>query len=298
MRIVTRPDFDGVVCAVLLFNAETITQPTYWVEPSDVQKNLVTIQKDDILANLPYNENCTLWFDHHFSNKPEKPIAGLYEIAPSAAGLVFQYYKDRLTKDFTELVAQADKIDAADLTKDEVLYPENYPYILLSMTITGAIPSDEPYWNRLVALLGSQDIETVLKDSEITRRCKDQIKNNDEFKKLLLAHTKMEGNVSITDFRPLENIPQGNRFLSYCLYPDSVVNLKIRYDSQDRSKVIASAGHSIFNRNCNVNVGLLLSHFEGGGHEKAGSCSFHVSKADDYLPKIITALKENKKNRE
>ena len=298
MRIVTRPDFDGVVCAVLLLNAENITKPTSWVEPSDVQKHLVTIQKDDIIANLPYNENCALWFDHHFSNKPEKPIAGLYEIAPSAAGLVFRYYKDRLTKDFTELVEQADKIDAADLTKDEVLYPDKYPYILLSMTITGSIAADEPYWNHLVDLLGKQDIDHVLKDAEIHQRCKDQIKNNDQFKDLLLTHTKMESQVSITDFRALAQIPQGNRFLSYCLYPDSVVNLKIRYDNRDPSKVIASAGHSIFNRNCNVNVGLLLSHFEGGGHEKAGSCSFHVSKADDYLPKIIKALKDNKKNTE
>ena len=78
------------------------------------------------------------------------------------------------------------------------------------------------------------------------------------------------------------------------LYPDSVVNLKIRYDNQDREKVIASAGHSIFNRNCHVNVGSLLSNFEGGGHEKAGACAFHVSKADDYLPKIINALKNDK----
>ena len=294
MRIVTRPDFDGVVCAVLLFNAENITKPTYWVEPSDVQKNLVTIQADDILANLPYSENCALWFDHHFSNKPEKPVPGLYEIAPSAAGLVFRYYKDRLSHDFTELVEQADKIDAADLNKDEVLHPEKYPYILLSMTISGSVPADEPYWNRLVELLGSQDIESILKDPEIAQRCKNQVRNNNRFKELLLTHTKMEGNVSITDFRPLTDIPQGNRFLSYCLYPDSVVNLKIRYDHKDRNKVIASAGHSIFNRNCNVNVGLLLSNFEGGGHEKAGSCSFHVSKMDEYLPKIITVLKENK----
>ena len=298
MRIVTRPDFDGVVCAVLLFNAEEITKPTYWVEPSDVQKNLVTIEPGDILANLPYNDLCDLWFDHHFSNRPDKPIAGLYEIAPSAAGLVYRYYKDRFSKDFAELVSQADKIDAADLNKDEVLHPEKYPYILLSMTISGSDPADEPYWNKLVTLLGKTDIDGVYLDPEICARCDSQVEKNNRFKDLLIAHTRMEGSVSITDFRPLADVPQGNRFLSYCLFPDSVVNLKIRYDNHDRSKVIASAGHSIFNRNCNVNVGLLLSHFEGGGHEKAGSCSFHMSKADEYLPKIIAALTENKKNAE
>jgi oligoribonuclease NrnB/cAMP/cGMP phosphodiesterase (DHH superfamily) len=296
MRIVTRPDFDGVVCAVLIFEAEIITKPTYWVEPSDVQKGLVNIEKDDILANLPFNENCALWFDHHYSNQLDIAFKGLYEIAPSAAGLVFRYYKDKLKRDYSELVKQADKIDAADLSKKEVLHPENYPYILLSMTISGSEVLDEPYWNHLVGLLGKHPFKQVMKDPEVSRRCRDQVEKNNEFKILLQQHTRMEGAVSITDFRPLHYVPQGNRFLSYCLYPEAVVNLKIRYDNQDRSKVFASVGHSIFNRNCNINVGLMLKLFEGGGHEKAGACSFHVSKAEDYLPRIINILKENQKN--
>ncbi|MBA3030655.1 MAG: exopolyphosphatase [Desulfobacteraceae bacterium] len=296
MRIVTRPDFDGVVCAVLIYEAETITQPTYWVEPSDVQKGLVKIKKDDILANLPFHEHCALWFDHHFSNKPDIAFQGLYELAPSAAGLVFRYYRDRLKRNYDELVRQADKIDAADLSKEEVLHPENYPYILLSMTISGAEALDEPYWNHLVKLLGQHPFEEVMEDDQVRNRCRNQIQKNNDFKSLLQQHTKMEGALAITDFRPLAHVPQGNRFLSYCLFPESVVNLKIRYDNQDRSKIIASVGHSIFNRNCNINVGLLLKDFEGGGHEKAGACSFHMSKASEYLPKIIQALKENRKN--
>ena len=298
MRIVTRPDFDGVVCAVLIAEAENITQPIYWVEPSDVQKGNAEIKKGDILANLPYNENCALWFDHHFSNDPHTAFEGLYEMAPSAAGLVYRYYKDRLKRDYAELVAQADKIDAADLNREEVLHPENHPYILLSMTISGTETIDEAYWNRLVDLLSRQDIKEVMADPEVQDRCKAQIRKNEAFKSLLQQHTRLEGHVTITDFRPLTLVPQGNRFLSYCLYPESVVNLKIRYDNQDRSKVIASVGHSIFNRNCHVNVGLLLKKFEGGGHEKAGSCSFDVGKADTYLPEIIRVLKENKPNNE
>jgi oligoribonuclease NrnB/cAMP/cGMP phosphodiesterase (DHH superfamily) len=296
MRIVTRPDFDGVVCAVLIFETETITEPTYWVEPSDVQKGLVKIEKHDILANLPFHENCALWFDHHFSNKPEIPFKGLYELAPSAAGLVFRYYKDRLKRDYSEIVQQADKIDAADLSKQEVLHPENHPYILLSMTISGSETQDEPYWNHLVSLLGKHSFEAVMEDPEVRKRCRNQVQKNNDFKALVQSHTRMDGTVAITDFRPLGHVPTGNRFLSYCLFPESVVNVKIRYDNQDRTKIIASVGHSIFNRNCNVNVGLMLKDFEGGGHEKAGSCSFHASKANEYLPRIIQILKENRKN--
>jgi nanoRNase/pAp phosphatase (c-di-AMP/oligoRNAs hydrolase) len=57
-----------------------------------------------------------------------------------------------------------------------------------------------------------------------------------------------------------------------------------------------SAGHSIFNRHCNVNVGLMFSRFEGGGHNGAGACSFDRSKADDYIPKFINILKKNESN--
>jgi oligoribonuclease NrnB/cAMP/cGMP phosphodiesterase (DHH superfamily) len=65
MRIVTRPDFDGVVCAVLLYEAENVNVPVKWVEPNDMQKGIVDIHEGDIVANLPYDERCALWFDHH-----------------------------------------------------------------------------------------------------------------------------------------------------------------------------------------------------------------------------------------
>jgi len=94
MRIVTRPDFDGVVCAALLYEAEKITEPVKWVRPNDVQKGRVDIRKGDIMANLPYDERCSLWFDHHYSNRINRPFKGAFKLAPSAAGVIFEYYKD------------------------------------------------------------------------------------------------------------------------------------------------------------------------------------------------------------
>ncbi len=92
MRIVTRPDFDGIVCAVLLYQAENINADIQWVEPAEIQTGKAKILKGDILANLPYSPDCALWFDHHISNKHEKPFKGAFEIAPSAAGVVYKYY--------------------------------------------------------------------------------------------------------------------------------------------------------------------------------------------------------------
>ena len=76
MRIVTRPDFDGLVCAMLLRIAEGSDLPLVWAEPGDMQRGLVDVHPGDIVANLPYNANCGLWFDHHFSNTPDRPWTG------------------------------------------------------------------------------------------------------------------------------------------------------------------------------------------------------------------------------
>ena len=296
MRIVTRPDFDGIVCAVLLSEALNIREPVKWVEPNELQRGLVSIRKGDIIANLPYRDNCTLWFDHHYTNRIFRSFRGVFKIAPSAAGLIYEYYKDHLKRDYRELIAATDKIDAADLTLDQVLQPEKYNYILLSMTVFNGDVSCEPYWNKLVELIGKYDIQRVLEEPEVKQRCEAVIEQNKLYTVILKENTRLEKNVSITDFRHLPHTPQGNRFLVYSVFPDSYVNIRIRKEEKDREMIAVNVGHSIFNRGCKVNVGLLLAEFGGGGHRGAASTRFHVSKAEAYLPQIIETLQNNKCN--
>jgi len=296
MRIVTRPDFDGVVCAALLYEAENVEVPVKWVEPNEMQKGLVDVHEGDIIANLPYDERCALWFDHHHTNRIDKPFKGAFKIAPSAAGVIFEYYKDKFKHDYSELIKKTDKIDSADLSLDEVLHPEKYGYVLLSMTVLGRDEYDELYWNRLVDLLRELEIDKVLEDPEVKARCNAVVKKNKKYQKILQENTKLIQHVSITDFRSFDKTPTGNRFLVYSMFPEAVVSAKIRYDNDDKEEVAVSVGHNIFNRNCNVNVGLMLSRFEGGGHRGAGSCRFHVSKAEDYIPKILDILLKNEDN--
>ena len=296
MRIVTRPDFDGIVCAVLLREALNIREPVKWVEPNALQRGLVDIRAGDIIANLPYSDNCTFWFDHHYTNRIFRSFRGLFKIAPSAAGLVYEYFQDRLEREYSELVGATDKIDSADLSLDQVLYPEKHGYVLLSMTVVSGDDSCEPYWNKLVDLLGEYDIEKVLDQPEVKQRCEEVVQQNKQYAIYLQDNTRMKDNVSITDFRHLQQTPVGNRFLVYSLFPDSNVNVRIRHEEENREMIAVSVGHSIFNSGCNVNAGLLLEEFGGGGHRGAASTRFHVSKAEEYIPKIIEILRNNISN--
>jgi hypothetical protein len=189
-----------------------------------------------------------------------------------------------------------DKIDSAALSMDEVLHPENYPYVLLSMTLSFSNESDEPYWNHLVKLLGGYDIHQVMDDPLVKARCEKTIHLNQQYYNILKQYTRVIRHVSVTDFRSFETAPVGNRFLVYSIFPDTYVSVKIRKDYKNREKIVLSVGQNIFNSGCKVHVGLMLSDFNGGGHRGAGACTFHVDQADDYIPRILDILLKNNNN--
>ena len=297
MRIVTRPDFDGIVCAVLLSDALDITIPVYWVEPNTMQHGQAQIEPGDIIANLSYHPSCKLWFDHHESNRIDESFNGIFKIAPSAAALVYEYYQNQpessFKRDYSRLIKETDKIDSAQLSVEEVLHPEKNYYQSLSMTILSHNREDEPYWNHLVQLLRTHSIEEVVQDPEVKTRIAQALKINQDFISLLKKHTVMYSHITISDFRPLGYQPQGNRFLVFYLYPESIVNIRIRYDKEDLTKVRISIGHSIFNRQCNVNAGLLCSQFRGGGHRGAGACTVSAERTAEVMSVMLEILSAN-----
>lgn len=305
MRIVTRPDFDGIVCAVIILEAHEQDMSIIWLEPSQVQNGSAEIQSGDIMANLPLDTRCSVWFDHHVSNSDKldlhlanrmnRRIEGAFRIAPSAAGVVYKYYMEqgKLTRNFDELIKETDIIDAAKLSMDQVIHPEKYPFILLSMTVKNRNDSDPPYWNRLVTLLRQKNIDQIMADIGVQQRCSQVIDENLAYAEILKKYTRIHGNISVTDFRSLERAPSGNRFLTYSLFPQCVASVKIRYDDHDKERVLVSIGRSIFNDGFNVNIGTLLARYGGGGHAGAGGCTMDASQAQNNLTEILDIMVAN-----
>ncbi len=300
MRLVTRGDLDGLTSAVIITMKESIDD-ILLVHPQDVTDKAVEITSNDILANLPYDPRCGIWFDHHLltdsNEKPPENFEGKYRVAPSAARLVYEYYLDKHPGDpdllrLERLVDETDRLDAALLTPDDVENPRDY--ILLGYTIdsrTGLGGFDE-YFRKLVDWLKTKSIQEVLAMPEVRERI-DRIRSDQTaFKHLLSRNSFQINNVVVTDLREIERLPAGNRFLVYTLFPEANVSLRVHWGPRHDS-VVAAVGHSIFNRTCKTSVGELMSRYGGGGHRGAGTCVLPLEKAADAIDEILFELQAN-----
>ncbi len=297
MRLVTRGDLDGLTCAVLITHCETIEE-ILLIHPQDITDKRFRATEDDILANLPYQAGCGKWFDHHLltrsNEKPPEGFDGRYALAPSAARVVYEYYvgQNPLLQKYETLLAETDRLDAAQLEMDDVLDPQGY--ILLGYTLdprTG-LGAYREYFLNLVGALQSKPIEKVLELAEVKARVAKLREQDAHFREVTQARSRLDANVVVTDFRDVEKIPVGNRFLVYTLFPKANVSVRV-HQWQNREHVACAVGHSIFNRTCQTRVGELMSDFGGGGHTGAGTCLLPATEADRKLAEIVERLKRN-----
>jgi hypothetical protein len=297
MRVVTRGDLDGLTCALLISSCEPVGEVCL-VHPQEITDRRFPVTKGDILANLPYHPDCGKWFDNHLltdaSSTPPKRFDGRYASAPSAARVVYEYYSPRHPEleRYQALLAETDRLDSANLTLEDVVSPQ--AYILLGYTLdprTG-LGAFQDYFRLLLDRLKSDPIETVLALPEVRERVERIERQDREFRQATLVHSRLDGNVIVTDFRTLSPVPVGNRFLVYTLFPEANISLRIHWGPR-RERVAVSAGHSIFNRTSRTNVGVLMSLYGGGGHRGAGSCTLPPATADAQVQGMIETLKRN-----
>ena len=295
MRLVTRGDLDGVTSAVLLSTMEQIDSVEL-IHPQDITDKKVEITGHDIMANLPYHPNCAMWFDHHelteSNEKPYSTYRGRHAIAPSVSRVIYDYYKSDALKKYEHLVDETDRLDSADLETGDVTDPQGV--ILLGFTVDSrtGMGSFKEYFSNLVTWLMAMPPEEVLKQPEVLARTVRMKEANAEFLYRLNKHSRKDGNVVVTDFRPLQKIPVGNRFLVYTIFADVNVSLRLQW-GPDNKFVAATLGHNIFKRDCNTNIGQLCSKYGGGGHRGAGACVLAPEEADRQVGEIIAELKRN-----
>ena len=317
MRLVTRADFDGLVCGGLVTKFEPIDGYLF-VEPKFMQDGLVDIRNGDVITNLPYHPNCTLWFDHHITNTtPDfpQPIVlgkGGFRLAPSAARVVYEYYTEvgnrhqatgnskisaeeilsfLGTERMKYLMHEADRIDAGKLEKEDVLNPQGY--VLISMTTDGRNAGDERYWLKIIDLLRDTSLQETLADPDVAQRCQRIRDEQEKLRAILLARAELRKNVIYVDLRGIKEIPDGNRFLIFTLFPQGNIQVKVAHDSQRENTTAISVGYNIFNPTSSVNVGELLKNYGGGGHKVVGSSRVPDERAESAIAEILAAVTES-----
>lgn len=293
MRLVTRADLDGLTCAILLSEVENVEEVDF-AHPKDVQDGKITLSKNDILANLPFDERAGLWFDHHISQADASwnDFAGAYDVAPSAARVIANHYKSPKFAKYQALLEATDRMDAAELTRDDITDPKGWIMIGYTLDPRTGLSDFRPYFRHVMELAKHKHPDEILKDSQVQERVAKLKAEERAFVASLKESSRVDGNVIITDFRGKDNLPHGNRFMIYTLFPEQNVSLRIA-DGFNKKFVSIQVGHSILNRTCKTNVGELLIEHGGGGHFGAGTCQPPTEEADDVISSIVSVLKEN-----
>jgi nanoRNase/pAp phosphatase (c-di-AMP/oligoRNAs hydrolase) len=304
VRLVTRSDFDGSVCAALLMELGLVDGILY-IHPKDLQDNKIEVTGDDILANVPFVEGCGLWFDHHSSEHERLNLEGKFkgasELEPSAAQVIYEYYKkDQVAagklKKFEDLIKIVGIADSAQFSKDDILNPTDWimlafiadPRTGLGYKRSFRISNFE-LMKKLPEYLRSKTAEEILALPDFQERVQVYHEETSKYKALLARTTRIEGDAILIDFRGIAENPVGNRFMEYVLYPEQNISVRI-VDGRDKQFAMISVGHSILDRTSLVDVGSLVLKYGGGGHKQVGTCQVEYDDVDRIVGEMLQVI--------
>jgi nanoRNase/pAp phosphatase (c-di-AMP/oligoRNAs hydrolase) len=303
-RLVTRSDFDGLVCAVLLKHLNMIDNILF-VHPKDMQDGKIEINDKDITTNLPYVPGVHLAFDHHLSetirNPDQKDNHIIHPEAMSAARVVYDYFGGLkvFPARWNHMMEEVDKADAAQFSVDEILNPKNWVllnYLMDPRTGLGRFRNFRiSNYNLMMDLIDyckDHDIEDIMKMPDVQERVELYMEQTELFKEQVNRCSTIHKNLIILNLKGEETIYAGNRFMIYAMHPECNISIHVLWGLKQQNTVFA-IGKSIVDRGSKTNVGELCLKYGGGGHEKAGTCQIDNDKAEAVLQELIEQINKD-----
>ena len=300
-RLVTRSDFDGLVCAVLLKELDLIDDILF-VHPKDMQDGKIAITSRDITTNLPYVPGAHLAFDHHASetvrNTGERANHLIDATAPSAARVVYRHYGGKATfpRVSDEMMEAVDKADSAQYSREDILNPKGWVllnYLMDSRTGLGRFRdfriSNYALMMALIDYCRDHTIEQILALPDVKERVDLYFDHEARAKEQIERCATVHGNLVVLDLRNEETIWATNRFTIYAMYPQCNISIHVMWGVQKQNTVFAT-GKSILDRGSRTNVGELMLAYGGGGHNAAGTCQVDNDRAADVLQQLVTRI--------
>lgn len=300
-RLVTRSDFDGLVCAVLLKHLDMINEILF-VHPKDMQDGKIPITDHDITTNLPYVPGAYLAFDHHLSetirNSGDNANHVIDPDAPSAARVVYDYYggADVFPQDWIEMMAAVDKGDAAQFNREEVLNPKDWDLLNFLMDARTGLGRFRDFrisnYNLMMDLIDyckNHTIKEIMALPDVQERMELYFEHSAQCKEQIQRCATIHGNLVVLDLRNEDIIYAGNRFIIYAMFPETNISIHILWGLKNQNTVFAT-GKSILNRTSNTYIGVLMLEYGGGGHENAGTCQVPNDQAEEVLQQLISRI--------
>ena len=303
-RLVTRSDFDGLVCAILLKELNMIDEVVF-VHPKDMQDGKIAITDRDITTNLPYVPGVGMAFDHHSSevlrNPGEHPNLIIHPDAPSAARVVYNHFGGgrKFPENFHFMMEAVDKADSAKFNRDEILNPTRWVilnYLMDSRTGLGRFRnfriSNYDLMMQLIDYCRSHSIEEILSLPDVKERIEVYVEHAPKAREQILRCATVFKNLVVLDLRNEENIWACNRFMIYALFPQINISIHVMWGVKKQNTVFAT-GKSILNRTSKTDIGALMLEYGGGGHEAAGTCQINNDEADATLANLVKAINQD-----
>lgn len=302
-RLVTRSDFDGLVCAVLLKHLDMVDDIKF-VHPKDMQDGKVDITSSDISTNLPFVEGVHLAFDHHLSEtiRNEKRDNHIIDPeAPSAARVVYDYYGAEKTfpLEWKDMMEAVDKGDSAQFNKEEVLNPQGWDLLNFLMDARTGLGrfrefriSNYALMMDLIDYCRNHNIDEILALPDVKERVELYFDQDAKFKEQIKRCATVYQNLVVLDLRNEEVIHAGNRFVIYALFPECNISIHILWGLKQQNTVFAT-GKSIFDRGSKTNVGELMLEYNGGGHQAAGTCQVENDQSETVLAQLIKRINQD-----
>jgi len=306
-RLVTRSDFDGLVCAVLLKELGMV-EAVEFVHPKDVQDGKVEVTDRDILTNLPYVAGCHLCFDHHSSE--ETRTAGieadnqvLDHRADSTARVVYEYFggADRFPVFKLDMLKAVDKADSGSFSKDDVLDPQGWELLSFLMDARTGLGrfrefrvSNYQLMMDLIDYCKDHSIEEILALPDVKERVELFRAHEGQFKDQLRRCSTLHGNLAVIDLRDEKTIFAGNRCMVYVLFPECIISMHVLWGRKKQNTVFA-IGKSILNRTSSTDIGELCLSYGGGGHANAGTCQIANEDAQRVQNELIAKINDDAK---
>lgn len=300
-RLVTRSDFDGLVCAVLLKDLGLINDIKF-VHPKDMQDGKIEITGNDITTNLPYVAAAHLAFDHHASelirNTGERKNHIIEAEAPSAARVVYNYYggKQRFPNISDDMMLAVDKGDSAQFNEDEILNASGWNLLNFLMDARTGLGrfrefriSNYELMMNLIDYCKNHRIDEILALPDVKERVDIYFEHDAKAKDQIQRCSTVHNNLVVLDLRNEETIYACNRFIIYALYPETNISIHVLWGVKQQNTVFAT-GKSILNRTSKTNIGELMLQYGGGGHENAGTCQVANEIAEQSLQALIAKI--------